>query len=178
MNVMKLTGKRTQAWQLGENSAMELRLRESGKIRLLPDGGYELFSTEAVCGHGERAEAGDYFKVDSTGAPYPNGRAWFEAHHQWVGDHEYVQNPEPLQAWTVEEPVCAEIRFLLEQQRLTIDPDDSDRYFSAFLWGAQLSAARDAVVVFYDVRRTGNTITDVDFNFVARAEFDRTYKIL
>jgi hypothetical protein len=178
MNIMKITGKRVQAWQLGAGSDMERELRENGKIRLLPDGNYELFSTESVSGQGERAEAGDYFKVDSTGAPYPNARAWFESHHDRVGDHDYVQRPEVLRAWTVAEPVCAEIRFLLDQHRLTIDPDDPDRYFSAFLWGAQLSAARDAVVVFYQVQRTGDTITDVEFNFVARTEFDKTYKIL
>ena len=52
------------------------------------------------------------------------------------------------------------------------------RYFQAFLYGAPLSAARDAVLVFYEVNRdkTG-TIQEIDFCFVARDIFEQVYRI-
>jgi len=39
--------------------------------------------------------------------------------------------------------------------------------------------AADAVIVFYSITKDEDgTITDADFNFVARDEFDRTYSLL
>ena len=63
--------------------------------------------------------------------------------------------------------------------RLTVAPDDPERCFSALLWGAPLTAAADAVVVFYRIDTAENgTVTDVEFNFVERSEFERSYRIL
>ncbi|MBQ1412657.1 MAG: hypothetical protein IIY93_05645, partial [Clostridia bacterium] len=57
--------------------------------------------------------------------------------------------------------------------------DDENAYFNAVLWGAPLSAAKDAVICFYSITRDGNgVITDADFNFISRAEFEKTYDIL
>lgn len=128
---------------------------------------------------GEMAYAGDYFKVDSSGFPYPNKKDWFEAHHKHIDGDEYMQIPNPVDIWEADLPVCDEIQYLLSSGRLRINEADSANYFNAFLWGADLSAARDAVVVFYSVDRNADgKITDVDFNFVARDEFEKTYTVL
>ena len=167
-----------EAWRLGDDTAMERTLLESGKLRKLPGGQYLVFSRETDS-QGQLAQAGDYIKVDAGGFPYPNRRTAFEASHTHLGDCRYLQKVQPLLAWTCREPLGPEIRFLLESGRLRIDETDEDHYFRAFLWDAELFAARDAVVVFTQVVRdmTG-AVTDARFHFLAREEFLRTYHIL
>lgn len=174
--------KSVTAYQLGKGTEMERKLIELGAIRQHPDGSYELFSQEAVNGRGEAAQPLDYFKVDEKQGlyyPYPISRDYFESNHRHVSGNEYVQIPQPLQIWECGDEVSEEIRFLLDTGKMTINEDDPERYFNAFLWGADLSACRDAVVVLYGVTRgeAGN-IESIDFNFVAREEFDKTYSCL
>ncbi len=177
--IKKKTGKRVTAYRLGEPSEVLDALMESGKVKPLPDGTYEIFSQEAVNGHGEVAQPGDYIKLDSTGNPYPNSAAFFEANHRAAGNGEYEQIPQPLAAWDVNEPEGEEINFLIDEKGLTIREDDENAYFNAVLWGAPLSAAKDAVICFYSITRDKNgVITDADFNFISRAEFEKTYDIL
>ena len=73
--------------------------------------------------------------------------------------------------------MCDEIIFLQKNKGLTIDLGSVDRCFTAPLWGTQEVAKRNAVVVFYDIARdTKGKITDIDFNFVAHDEFNRSYR--
>lgn len=128
---------------------------------------------------GEMAEEGDYFKVDSSGFPYPNKKEWFEANHRHIDGDEYMQISKPVDIWEADMPMCEEIQYLLSTDRLHINVEDTANYFSAFLWGAPLAAAKDAVIVFYSVDRDEDgKIRDVDFNFVARDEFEKTYTVL
>lgn len=167
------------AYRLGDETETELRLIESGLIRVNKDGNYELFSLEAVNGSGEIAQKGDYFKVSSDGHPYPNTRTFFEENHRFLKDDCYEQLPKPLDIWTAEDEICPEIRFLQGHKGLVIDSESTEKHFSAPLWGTVLSAAADAVIVFYSITRNADgNITDADFNFVAREEFDRTYSRL
>ena len=77
------------------------------------------------------------------------------------------------------EPMCEEILFLMKEKGLVIKPDDYDHYFTAPLFGTVESAARNAVIVFYSISRNDSgCISDIDFNFVARDEFGRTYSII
>ena len=47
------------------------------------------------------------------------------------------------------------------------------------LWGTVLKADNDAVIIFYSIEYDdNNNIKDVDFNFVERGEFERTYNIV
>lgn len=166
-----------RAWRLGDHSPMEEDLTARGLIQPAGEGEYLLFSQETRdCG--QKAVTGDYFKVDGTGAPYPNDRAYFEKNHISLGDGWYLQKTRPLPAWNVDCPVCPELRFLLDKGKLTVDETAQDAYFSAFLWGARLFAARDAIIVFDRVELDGDTVTDVEFHFVARDEFLKTYDIL
>ena len=179
MIIQKQTGKPVCAWQLGRGSNIERRMIAAGRIILHDDGQYELFSQESVNGHGQMAQAGDYFKIDCAGFPYPNERSWFEAHHEHVRGDEYLQKPEHLEAWVADEPMCPQMRFLLDSGKLIIDPERPDKYFSAILWGAPLSAARDAVIVFYKTDYDADgSICDVEFNFVERSEFEKTYCVV
>lgn len=167
-----------QAWRLGGGSETEARLIVEKKIVLRDDGTYELFSTEAQSKQGQIARAGDYFKVDLyNGLPYPNAREFFESRHTPIGPDTYLQNNPILPAWVADDPTCPEIEFLLSTGRLTIAEEDPEHYFQAFLWGAPLSAAKDAVVVFYQViREPSGQIKDIEFNFIARNEFEITYQ--
>ena len=170
---------RVQAWQLGADTAMERKMVEEGKIKLREDGRYELFSQEATGSVGQIACKGDYFKVDPPGCPYPNDRETFESKHRHIEDDWYEQITEPVLIWTAEEPECEEVRFLKESGQLQIHADSPERYFSAKLWGTEESAAHDAVIVFYSIERDeAGTIKGIDFNFVERGYFEKTYEVL
>ena len=167
------------AYCLGANSEKEKELIKTGKIRVLPDGCYELFSQEAVNDQGEIAKKGDYFKLDDSGYPYPNSKEWFQKHHRHISGDTYEQICEPVLIWQEGDPIEEEMQYLLESGKLTICPDDKDHYFNAFLWNAPLSAGRDATIVFYHVERDDQmNITDISFNFVAKKEFQTNYSIL
>lgn len=168
-----------KAYPLGANHPMEDALIAEGKIRLNPDGSYELFSQEAVNGQGQIAHAGDYFKVDDAGFPYPNGREFFLANHTHIGGDEYEQANKPQQFWEATDKVTEEVQWLIDNERLTLKPEITAHFFNAFLWGADLSADSDAKLVFYGVKRDADgKIIDIDFNFVAKAEFAAAYTIL
>lgn len=174
---VKREGKLVRAWELGAGSAMEQEMIRGGKIRLTHEG-YELYSREAVNGQGQKAKPGDFFKVDAGGYPYPNEREWFRANHRHLQGDEYEQMPKPLAIWEVGDGESELIHWLTDGGRLTIREDDPARYFNARLWGAELSAAKDATVVFYSVDRdAAGKIADVNFNFVACEEFQRTYSL-
>ena len=173
--------KLVKAYCLGQGSEMEKLLIRRGRIRLLPDGAYELMSQEAKNGVGERAVAGDYFKVDDVDGvyyPYPNSRAYFLNNHTHLEGDTYEQKAVPLAIWQWGDEPCDAIEYLLEQGKLTLNHEDEERFFNAFLWGADLSASRDATVVFYDILRDADcVVTDASFNFVAKEEFERGYTV-
>lgn len=71
------------------------------------------------------------------------------------------------------------MEYLLERGKLRLDPGAPERFFNAFLWGAELSAPRDATVVFYEILRDGfGTVTDVTFNFVVKEAFESEYTVI
>lgn len=75
--------------------------------------------------------------------------------------------------------MCPEVEFLTEKKGLVIDRASSDRRYTAELWGTTEIAAEDAMIMFYSISYddTGN-VTDAEYNFVERSEFDRTYSVL
>lgn len=178
---VKNKGKIVKAYCLGESSEMEQLLIRLRRIRLLPDGVYELMSQEAKNSTGQRAEAGDYFKVDHVNGeyfPYPNGREFFLSNHTHLEGDTYEQKALPLAIWQWGDKPCDAIEYLLEHGKLTLNQEDEKRFFNAFLWGADLSAPRDATVIFYDIiRDASGAITDVNFNFVVKEEFECSYTI-
>ena len=177
--VIKKHGKTVEAYRLGEaNPSLDLLIRE-GLLRPIRNGtAFEVMSREAAAGgtgHGEVALLGDYIKIDKSGNPYPNSAAFFESNHIRRDSDSYEQLPVPLDAWILKEPLCEEIGFLLAHKGLTITSDPEHR-FSAPLWGAVQSAPEDAVIVLYRVERDDNgEITDIDYGFVVREEFESAY---
>lgn len=179
---VKSKRKVVKAYPLGAGHPMEALLIEEGAIQRLPDGSYALFSQEAVNGQGQIAQAGDYFKVDTIEGrhyPYPNDREFFLNNHIHLSGDEYEQINKPLMIWQFGDAFAEEVSWLVDTGRLTLKPQDPDHYFNAFLWGADLSAAADATLVFYSVDRdAAGTITDISFNFVAKPEFEASYSVM
>ena len=69
--------------------------------------------------------------------------------------------------------------WLLERKLLTLKEQEPERFFNAFLWGADMSAAIDATLIFYSVDRDADgQITDISFNFVAKSAFDTCYTLV
>lgn len=175
--VRKKEGKVIQAYCLGESNAMLDKLMENGLVRKADETHWRILSREAD--EGEAARSGDYIKVDSSGAPYPNSREYFLKNHKPLGGDNYEQIPQPLNAWWREEGMCPEIQFLIDCKGLVINENNEEAYYSAPLWGDLLSAAKDAVIVFYSLEYDSEQkIADADFNFVARDEFDKTYDVI
>ena len=178
--VIKREGKSIQAWELGTGSEMERKLIEEGKIVFF-NGAYELFSQESKNGSGEKANAGDFFKVDNAGFPYPNKRDWFLKNHRHISGDNWEQFPKPLLAWEAKEGIDLppEVQFLVDCRGLVLDPSNPDKFFGAQLWGSWLTAAKDSVLIFYSVKYDENgDVIDADFNFVARSEFEATYRYI
>jgi len=173
--------KPVQAFRLGDHSEMEQKLIAEGVIKVTPEG-YELISIEAVNGRGELASAGDYFKVNITADgkhfAYPNGKEWFETTHKHLSGDNYLQINQPLYFWQVGDPISEEIKWLLDKGKLVLHEEDEMHYFNAELWGTNLSAARDATLVFYEIQRNSEEISDISFNFVKNEVFQTTYEIL
>ncbi len=168
---------RVQAWELGAGTEKEKALILSGKLRACPDGTYEVFSRECAGGAGQRARAGDFIKADDEGFPWPNGREWFLRNHQLLEGDWYRQVSGPVKIWRKEDAVTEEIRFLLDSGRLRIHPEDPPRYFSAYLWETEETAASDAVIVFSGVKKDPEgRISEVLFNFVERGYFQKHYR--
>ena len=179
---VKSKKKIVKAYPLGAGHPMETILIEEGAICLRSDGSYELFSQEAVNGSGQIAYPGDYFKVDTVDGrhyPYPNSREFFLENHVHLQGDEYEQKAKPLMIWQYGDEKPDALLWLLENKRLMLKEEEPQNYFNAFLWGSDLSAARDATLIFYSVDRDAEgTITDVSFNFVAKPEFEISYVIL
>lgn len=158
---------------------MEQKMIEEGQIIKRNDWQFELFSQEATGSSGEIAQADNFFKVDDTGRPYPNKKDRFERTHRPIEGDWYEQLSVQVPIWTAGDPECEELRFLLSTGCLQIHPENDMSYFSAKLWGTEETAPRDAVVVFYSVERDDcGTIQSIDFNFVVKDVFDKTYELL
>lgn len=177
--VIKKLGIEIHACRLGDNSSMEQKLLADGKIRRITENQYEVFSREAAGAKGEIAGKGDYVKLDSEGFPYPNEKGWFEQRNRFIAQDQYIQMPERLKAWDLNERPCEEIEYLIKNHKLFINERSQNRYYKAYLWGTWLYAAKDAVIVFYQIRYDASgEISDIEFNFVAREEFEKIYDIL
>ena len=170
---------RVQAWELGTGSETEQRMIRTRKMIRHPDGTYEVFSQECRNGKGQIANTGDYFKVDETDSPYPNERAYFLSSHRHLEGDWYLQLAPVMKAWRKGDPMCEEIRYLLDKDKLSLHPENPRHYFSAFLWGTEETAPEDAVVVFYSVGRDAEgEISDINFNFVVKDYFDANYEVV
>lgn len=168
-----------RAYRLGDENNIVDGLTAEGEIRLRGDGTFEVFSQEAKGESGEIAQMGDYIKLDSSGMPYPNSEKFFEENHRHIAGEFYEQRSNVLSVWMYGDPVGEEMWYLMENKGLTLHEDDPVRYFQAPLWGTELSAAKDAVIVFYRIDRDEEgKICDAEFNFVAGDEFEKTYELL
>lgn len=178
---VKNKGNLVRAYELGAGTEMERLLIEEGAIRREADGSYRLFSQEAVNSEGQIAQKGDFFKVDTVDDrhyPYPNRRGWFLERHIPRGGDCYEQRVVPVPIWTKDDMPCDAVDFLLSSGKLRIDPEDRAHYFNAVLWGAPMSAAEDAVIVFHRLERNEDgMIRQLCFNFVEREIFDRDYTV-
>ena len=175
--VIKKKGEIVEAYELGKGTAAEKELIYQGKIIYRGDGVYEIFSQESNNGEGQFAISGDYIKIDSAGFPSPKTREWFLANHKHIEGNKYEQLPKALLAWKYGEKITKEMKFLIKERGLYLDYENDNEFFCAELWGAYLTAPKDAIVVFYNVKyNEKNEVVDVEYNFVAKKEFEESYE--
>lgn len=177
--VIKNKGKMVQAYKLQKDNETIKELMKKGKITYIGDGKYEVHSLETIGEKGEIAVEGDWIKIDGNGYPYPNAKDFFESHHYLVEGDTYEQIPLPLNAWNAECGLCQEVEYLIRNKKLLINETSFEKRYSAELWGTREVAAADAVIVFYQILYDAEgKVEDIDFNFVEKKTFDRTYSIL
>ena len=178
MKVRKRPAGPVTALCLGEGSPLERELIARGLLVPQPDGGIRVRTRESSEEPGELAQPGDFVKLDQGGFPYPVRREVFLQTHRET-EAGFVAIPKTLDAWQLGQPRPEALDWLLARGRLVLNESDPERCFSAQLWGTRLTAPGDAVLVIYRTRRDeAGQITDVDFNFVVREEFDAAYEIL
>lgn len=182
LKIVKKQGKIVQAYRLGNEHPVLNELIAANKIKKVDECTYEVFSQEAVkaaSGHGQLVGAGDWVRVDGAGFPYPCKNDWFQENLLHVAGDDYEQIPKVLSAWTADQEICPEVKFLIQKKGLVLDDDNPDMYFKAILWGNPEAAAKDAVLVFYSiVYDIAGAVIEADYNFVQREEFERSYDIL
>ena len=182
LRIIKKNGKIVKAYRLGDSHPVLEKLMEEGKIVAVGDGFFEVFSQEAVqsgSGHGQRAKAGDWIRLDSKGFPYPCEDDWFRENLRPAGGDDYEQIPKVLSAWRADQEMCPEVEFLIREKGLKLDENSFEKYFSAVLWGNPEAADRNALVVFYEIiYGEDGSIRDADYNFITQEEFELNYVIL
>ena len=182
LKVQKKQGKITQAYRLKEGHPFIENLMKENQIKKVNDNEYEVFSQEAVLtesGRGQLACSDDWIRIDNAGFPYPCTNEWFQQNLRHIEGDDYEQIPKVLSAWNADQPVCKEIEFLKTEKGLILDDANPDKYFQAILWGNPEAAPKDAFLIFYDITYDSDgNITDADYNFVQKNEFEKTYDIL
>lgn len=182
LKIIKKHGKIVKAYRLGDRHPVLEELMKKGKIVLMEDGTFEVFSQEAVqseSGHGQKAVAGDWIRLDSKGFPYPCTHDWFQENMRPAGGDDYEQIPRALSAWTADQEMCHEVEFLIREKGLKLDENNFEKYYSAILWGNPEAADRNAVLVFYSISYGADgRVTDADYNFVTKSEFDLSYDVI
>lgn len=182
LKIVKKQGKIVQAYRLGNEHPVLNELIAANKIKKVDECTYEVFSQEAAkaaSGHGQLAGAGDWVRVDGAGFPYPCKNDWFQENLRHVAGDDYEQIPKVLSAWTADQEICPEVKFLIQKKGLVLDDDNPDMYFKAILWGNPEAAAKDAVLVFYNIiYASDGSVQDAEYNFVEKREFDRTYEVI
>ncbi len=175
---IKKRGKIVQAYRLDDNQHPVIKkLIDEGKVKVMPDGTYQIFSQEAINGDGQVVSSKQYYiRIDSTGAPYPNSAEYVKRNLKHIQGDDYEQVPKPVNVWHFGDEMCEELDFLVQHKGLIIDEKSNDKYYTAPLWGTKLSAGKNAYIVFYKISRDEKSnILDVDFNFVESNEFMKTY---
>jgi len=182
LKVKKKHGKIVQAYKLGEKHERLEQLITEGKIIDLKNGSFEIFSQEAVkseSGHGQLAYVGDWIRLDGAGYPYPSKDEWFQDNMRYISGDDYEQISKELMGWIADMEMCPEIEFLIQEKGLKLDGSSFDKYYSAILWGNLEVADRNAVLVFYSLSYNNDgAVTEAEYNFVERKEFDRTYDVI
>ncbi len=166
----------TRACCLGQGSDLEQELCAKGALRRTKPGQWEVLTREATV-QGEVAMDGDYVKLDTAGMPYPVKQDFFLCNHVHQADGTYLQKSRPRRMWCRDEELCRELQFLLQRGLLEYRPEQPEAAFRAFLFGTWQTAAADAVIVFDAVAHDADGEFDrVEFHFVARDEFEKTYR--
>lgn len=179
MRVIKKNTLSVRAFCLGCDSEMEKELLAGGSLCKYADNSYEVFSQEAVNGDGEFVSTGDYVIVDGSGTPYPNSKEYFEANYELIAGEEYRAIAKLREAWEYGEAIDDKMSFAIEHRGLVLNEASYEKYMTAPLYGSILSAAKNAVIVFYSVDRDENgAVVGVSFNFVERKEFERNYEVV
>ena len=112
--------------------------------------------------------------------PYPISNTYFNQNFRHIVGDEFEVIPKTLDAWFADSKLCVEVEYLIRTGQLIIVENDPEHYFLATnLWGTKLSASKNSVILFYEIKRTPEEkIFSIDWNLIARFAFERDYLII
>jgi hypothetical protein len=166
----------SRAFQLGRGDLLEKTYIKNGLIKKEEDF-YQVFSLEVGGGKkGERAESGDFVKIDIEGNIYPNKKDFFLENHKKISKNYYLTRPKTILARDRFEEKSDLIEKLVEKGLLKINETSKDKYFEADIYKTRLFGKKDDLILIYS--HQGSDPADWDFNIIDRKIFEKTYQIL
>lgn len=173
--LVKKNWQRIEAWELGACSVQERNLIREQKI-LCYGTMFEIYNSQNRL-FPKFAKNGDFFKMDEDENPIPMQREKFIKEHRHVSGDIWEEAPKPILAWVPSKEIPGEIKFLIDNKGLTIQPENQEQYFKLRMKDEiYIVAPADTFIVFNRVSRDENgTITDVDFDFLSGSEFKKEY---
>ncbi len=162
------------AFSLGSENPFEDYFIDLGKLRKNKDS-YEVFSKETRGGRGQKADIGDFIKIDKQEDIYPV-KAWdFEKNHKIISANIYLEASKVRKAFRASDLDGEIISYLMNKGFLQI-LGDPDQYYMARVGSGLVYGRKDDYLLIYSEDMEGTC--KYDFNFVDKEVFEKTYEVL
>ena len=162
------------AFKLGSENPLEEYFIDVGKLRKNKDT-YEVFSKETRGDRGQKADIGDFIKIDKQEDIYPV-KAWdFEKNHKIISANIYLEASKVRKAFKASDLDGEIFSYLMNKGFLQI-LGDPDQYYMARVGSGLVYGRKDDYLLIYSEDMEGTC--KYDFNFVDKDVFEKTYEIL
>lgn len=162
------------AFKLGSENPLEEYFIDLGKLRK-NKGVYEVFSKETRGDRGQKADTGDFIKIDKQEDIYPV-KAWdFEKNHKIISANIYLEASKVRKAFRASDLDGEIISYLMNKGFLQI-LGDPDQYYMARVGSDLVYGRKDDYLLIYSEDMEGPC--KYDFNFVDKEVFEKTYEII
>lgn len=162
------------AFRLGKENPLENYFMNLNKLRKNKYG-YEVFSKETREARGQKAEIGDFIKIDKQEDMYPVKTWDFEKNHKIISANIYLEADKVRKAFRVDYLDGEIISYLMDKGFLQI-LGDPDQYYMARVNSGIVYGRKDDYLLIYSEDMDGPC--KYDFNFVDKDIFEKTYEIL
>lgn len=162
------------AFRLGRENPLEDYFIDIGKLRKNKES-YEIFSKETRGDRGQKADIGDFIKIDKQEDIYPV-KAWdFGKNHKILSSNIYLEANRVRKAFRAGDLDGEIISYLMDRGFLNLS-EDPDKYFVGQVRSGLIYGKKEDYLLIYSEDMDGPC--KYDFNFVDKDIFEKTYEIL